>query len=404
MRKRINLSLTVALLCAFTFLTACNSDQSAQQASQLPPTEVTAIAIQPQTFPIMSEYMGQTMGYLSVEVRAQITGILLTRHYTEGEYVEKGQLLFEIDPSQAQAALDQAQAALAQAQSSLDNAQTENERIASLYARNAVSQRDRDNAQTAFQTAQANVEAERAAVNEAQIMLGYTHVTAPISGFTSLDARNEGSLITADAQGSLLTVINQIDPMYVKFSFPGTVITRLGRLQDMGQATISDIGTSATITMMDGEAYGHTGTLSEIDTQVNPLTNAIEARAEFPNPDNLLIPNMYTSISFKAAELIDAMVLPQSSILYTANGTMVYVVGEDNTVSLKAVTLGDPIEDLFLISDGLTEGDVVVLEGISKIHPGAEVHVNYVDYPTEEIAEHATSANASNASDNANAQ
>lgn len=373
-KKHISTLFILLLLCSLTFLTGCKEEKQEAAAPQMPPTAVVAVKMKNQNLPIAGEYMGKALGFLSVEVRAQIPGILLKRHYKEGSFVEKGQLLFEIDPSQAEAALNQANAGLAQSESTYDNAKKEWERIIPLYQKNAVSQKDRDQAESAYLSAKANVEAARAAANDAEIQLGYTKVVAPISGYTSLQARNEGNLITLDTQGSLLTVINQTDPMYVVFAFPGADITRMERLARAGKAELVGEGATVSVKMMDGADYPHKGTIDYIDTQIDPLTNSLEVKAVFPNPDGGLIPNMYTTVSVEGASLKNVMVLPQNAVLQTAKGPMVYTINDKNTVDLVPLTLGDTVGSLFVIDSGLKEGDVVVITGVSKIYPGSSVN------------------------------
>ncbi len=362
------------ILLISSLLVSCTEEKKDEQTSQkAPPALVSTKEIKVEDFQLKNEYMGKALGFLSVEVRAQVSGILLKQYYKEGDFVTKGQLLFEIAPSQAQAALNQASAALSQAESALANAQKEYDRILPLYRQNAVSQRDRDTAETNFLSAKANVEAAKAARNQAQINLGYTKVEAPISGYTSLEAVNEGNLISLDSAGSLLTTINQTDPMYINFSFPGSDMTRLAHLANEGKAEFPLPGSKASITTIDGQKYPYEGVLNYYDTQINPLTNSIEARAEFPNPKNGLIPNMYTSITVEGGKLLNVILLPQSAILYTAQGPMAYLVNKENKVELKPLKLGFALGALFIIEDGLKEGDIVVVEGIGKIYPGAEV-------------------------------
>ncbi len=370
-KNTIAKKISLLLLSLSLFLTACSDEP---QQGPPPPTPVAVFELKKTNLPIVNTYMGKALGFLSVEVRAQIPGILLKKFYKEGDFVKQGQLLFEIDPSQAQAAYNQAKAMLAQANSSYQNAKKEWDRIRPLYAKNAVSQRDRDQAEAQFLNAKANLDAATASANDAQIQLGYTKVTAPISGYTSLEARNEGNLISLDAQGSLLTVINQTDPMYVAFSFSGSEISKYKRLAREGKAILAGEGAKATINTTDGSPYPYEGKVSFIDTQINALTNSLQARAEFPNPSGELIPNMYTTVSVARAELVDALLIPQKAILQTAEGSMVYRLEQDNTVSLIPVTLGDNLSNYFMVSEGLKEGDKIVTEGIVKIYPKAKVN------------------------------
>lgn len=389
MRSQVTISRGVcaALLVTLTFsLTACFEEKDKQAAPQTPPPLVGTLELKKENVPLQATYMGQTLGYLSVEVRAQTSGILKRRFFKEGDYVYQGQTLFEIDPASAQAALDQAKAQLTVAQTEYANAQREWNRIQPLYARNAVSQKDRDTAKAAYDSAKAQVASAQARVNEAQIQLDYTNVVAPISGFTSLAARDEGDLITMDSQGSLLTTINQTDPMYVTFAIPSADMMRMKRLVAQGKAKISTEGTPARLTMLEGGVYQYPGFVTFVDTQVEPQTSVIRARAQFPNPESSLLPGQYASVTISGTSLEDVIMVPQTAVMNTAQGTMVYTVGKDNVATLTPVTLGDIFGSEFIVTEGLEPGTVIVVEGTNKVRPGAPIQGKPVQRPSRELA------------------
>ena len=241
-----HISGTLFCLALAVAAAGCSDDKKTMESTaQMPPPVVAVMEIVPENVPLQSTYMGQTMGYLSATVSAQVGGILKQRTYKEGDYVAKGQVLFEIDPASYQAALDQAQGQLTMAQTQYNNAKREYDRILPLYARNAVSQRDRDNAQAAYDSARAQVESAKASVEQAQIQLGYTKVVAPISGYTSSESVTEGNLISP---GTPLTTINQTDPMYVNFSIPSAEMRMTKRLEAEKRArtTIRDADAPST--------------------------------------------------------------------------------------------------------------------------------------------------------------
>ena len=389
MRSQVTISRGVcaALLVTLTFsLTACFEEKDKQAAPQTPPPLVGTLELKKENVPLQATYMGQTLGYLSVEVRAQTSGILKRRFFKEGDYVYQGQTLFEIDPASAQAALDQAKAQLTVAQTEYANAQREWNRIQPLYARNAVSQKDRDTAKAAFDSAKAQVASAQARVNEAQIQLDYTNVVAPISGFTSLAARDEGDLITMDSQGSLLTTINQTDPMYVTFAIPSADMMRMKRLVAQGKAKVSTEGTPARLAMLEGGVYQYPGFVTFVDTQVEPQTSVIRARAQFPNPESSLLPGQYASVTISGTSLEDVIMVPQTAVMNTAQGTMVYTVGKDNVATLTPVTLGDIFGSEFIVTEGLEPGTVIVVEGTNKVRPGAPIQGKPVQRPSRELA------------------
>lgn len=383
----VSRGLSAALLVTMALsLTACFDDKDKQAASQTPPPLVGTMELRKENVPLQSTYMGQTLGYLSVEVRAQISGILKRRFFKEGDYVYQGQTLFEIDPASAQAALDQAKAQLTVAQTEYANAQREWNRIQPLYSRNAVSQKDRDTAKAAFDSARAQVASAQARVNEAQIQLDYTNVVAPISGYTSLAARDEGDLITLDSQGSLLTTINQTDPMYVTFAIPSADMMRMKRLTAQGKAKLSTEGTPARLTMLEGGTYPYPGFVTFVDTQVEPQTSVVRARAQFPNPESSLLPGQYASVTIGGTMLVDVIMIPQTAVMNTAQGTMVYTVGKDGTATLTPVKLGEIFGNEFIVDEGLESGSVVVVEGTNKVRPGSPVQGKPVPRPSRETA------------------
>ena len=389
MRSQVTISRGVcaALLVTLTFsLTACFEEKDKQAAPQTPPPLVGTLELKKENVPLQATHMGQTLGYLSVEVRAQTSGILKRRFFKEGDYVYQGQTLFEIDPASAQAALDQAKAQLTVAQTEYANAQREWNRIQPLYARNAVSQKDRDTAKAAYDSAKAQVASAQARVNEAQIQLDYTNVVAPISGFTSLAARDEGDLITMDSQGSLLTTINQTDPMYVTFAIPSADMMRMKRLVAQGKAKVSTEGTPARLAMLEGGVYQYPGFVTFVDTQVEPQTSVIRARAQFPNPESSLLPGQYASVTISGTSLEDVIMVPQTAVMNTAQGTMVYTVGKDNVATLTPVTLGDIFGSEFIVTEGLEPGTVIVVEGTNKVRPGAPIQGKPVQRPSRELA------------------
>lgn len=357
---------------ALLFIAGCSKEPV--QETQLPPPLVSVMEVTRENVPVTAYYMGQTMGYLSVEVRAQVPGILKKRLYKEGDYVNQGQLLFEIDPATAEASLEQAKARLAQSEAQYSNAKRELDRIIPLYQRNAVSQRDRDQAQAAFDSAKATMESSQAAVREAEIQLGYTKVKAPISGYTSSQTRNEGNLITLDAQGSLLTTINQTDPMYVAFAISSSEVMLLRRMAIEGKAEEMREGAPVSLTLIDGGEYPWEGVISVIDTQIDPYTSTLRVRAEFPNPKGVLLPGQFASVSVGGSSLLNAVLIPQKAVLQSAKGPMVYVVDAENKANLTPIKFSDTFGAYFYIEEGIKPGDKIVVDGVNKIVPGQVVN------------------------------
>lgn len=364
---------------ALLLASGCDADKK-KEAAALPPPLVGVMAVQARDVPISLTYVGQTEGSRAVEVRAQVSGILMKRAYKEGQYVKQGDLLFEIEPDTYRAAVQQAKGVMAQAQAKFTQARQDLNRVRPLYARNAVSQKDRDDAQAAFNSAKADLDAAKAALNEAEIKLGYAFVTAPVSGYASQEYRTVGNLITAGSQdGSLLTVVNQVDPIYANFSVPSPQFMRLRALA--AQKRLVEDGVTARISLADGTVYGRQGTITFIDKQVNPGTSVVASRAEFENPDLFVLPGQFVRVTISGLVLKNAILIPQQAVIQTQKGSMVVVVGKDGKAEMRPVDLGDNYGDSFLLNKGLEPGERIVIEGGNKAVPGQPVRVEEVKAP-----------------------
>ncbi|MCR5562421.1 MAG: efflux RND transporter periplasmic adaptor subunit [Desulfovibrio sp.] len=318
------------------------------------------------------DYVGLTSGSLSVQIRAQVGGILQKRNFKEGDYVKKGDILFEIAPDVYKANLDKAKAKTKQALAVYDNARREWERIQTLYSKNAVSQRDRDRALSNFNSAKADYEAAEAAQKDVNIQLDYAYVTAPVSGYTSKEYQTEGNLITTTGDSSLLTEIVQIDPIYVEFSLPNTDLLSFHRLVTRGFATWGK-EPETVIRFADGTEYDKVGKINFFDNKVDPVTGVIKARASLPNPDGLVLPGQFVRIIVKGPMLTNAIAIPRSSILQTQQGAMVMVVDGENKVSSRKIVVLLNLKEDAVIESGLKAGERIVTEGIGKIKDGQVV-------------------------------
>ena len=353
-----------------------------KKEAQLPPPLVSVMTVVVQDEPVANTFFGQTSGSRSVEVRAQVSGILMRRTYNEGQYVQQGDLLFEIEPDTYRAALEQAKATQAQAQAGLTQARQNLNRILPLYARNAVSQMDRDNAQASYNSSLANFEAAKAAAHEAEIRLSYAYVRAPVSGFTGLEKRTIGNLISSSSSdGSLLTVINQLDPIYANFSIPSPQLVRMRALQAQGRLRQDSI--VAHIALADGTLYPRAGKVTFVDRTVSPQTSVVSARAEFENPKFFVLPGQFVRVTISGLTLVKAMLIPQKAVIQTTKGSMVVVIGANDIAEMRAVDLGDNYGDSFLVNKGLTSGERIVVEGSNKVVPGKPVRIAEVVQPKQ---------------------
>jgi membrane fusion protein (multidrug efflux system) len=356
----------LALLLPLVALAAgCGQSQS-QQGGEMPPPEVGVVQVTRGSVPILLEFTGRAAGSREVEVRARVDGILLERRYREGSEVREGDVLFRIDPEPYRAAVAQARAELGVAQARFEEARRQRDRIVPLFEQNATSQRQRDEAVSQFEVAQANVEAARARLRTAELDLGYTDVRAPIGGLTSREVRSEGSLVQAGSEASLLTRIVQVHPIYVEFSVPEAEAARIRRSPEQLVVKL----------MLEGErADAVAGRLSFVDTSVEPGSGTVRVRAEFDNADRRIVPGQFVRVRVEGIAEPDAVAVPRKAVMSSAQGHFVWVVGADDTVQLQPVRLQGDAGGLALIDEGLQGGERVVAEGVLKVRPGVKVKV-----------------------------
>lgn len=370
-RFAILFSLTISALA----IAGCSDDKASASAGGPPPPPVKALKIERKDVPLQFEYVGQTEGARSVEVRARVQGLLLKRTYHEGSYVREGDVLFLLDPEKYRASSAQTGGELASLRAKLEQARLEHKRISDLYARGVVSAKERDDALAAYDSAKANVAAAEAKLQADQLNLGYTQVRAPISGITSQETRSEGSLVTTDSDGSLLTTITQLDPLYANFAIPGTESMRLRRLEQAGKLLVPAEGYTVRLKLADGSVFEQKGSMNFRDRYVDPATGSIRARAEVPNPDALVLPGEFVRVVLEGAMLKDAVVIPERAVLFSQNGPMVYVLDDKNVASIRPVVLGQGVEGGLVVEDGLKDGERIVADGIMKVRPGGAVTV-----------------------------
>ncbi len=358
MKRYVHFLLLSSIFCCLTLLTAC--EEEAQEVAAPPPPLVTALTVKVADAPYITEFQGVTQGSKAVEVRARVEALIERRLYTEGDYVVVGQQLFQLERDQFEAKVEEAAA-------QLERTQREWNRIRPLYAKNAVSQKDRD-------TALAEFESAKATMRTAQINLDYCQVVSPVNGYTGQEDVTPGNLVR---NNSLLTTVNQTDPLYVNFSFASIdFMTRL-QLQLQGRMELPlNNAYTATIKLADGSEYERKGTVTFVDTQVNQSMGVVKARAEFPNTDNRVLPGQYVRITLEGAVLKNAILIPQKAVLMTQIGSLVMVIGKDNIVEMRPVQVGLIVGEQYLVDGGLKDGEVIVTEGLVKARPGQPVTID----------------------------
>ncbi len=340
----------------------------------MPPAEVSVMKVAPQPLPVSFEYVGQTAGSREVEVRARVTGILLARNFKEGAQVRKGQSLYAIDPAPFQAVVARTEADVAAADARRDQAARNAARMKPLYAERAVSQKEFDDAASGEAIAAADVKAARARLQEARLNLEYTRVESPVSGIAGRSMQSEGSLVSGPQV--LLTSITQVDPIWVNFGIPDNEQARLRKEVDAGRMTLPKNGSvDVAVQLADGTEYPRTGRLNFSDVRISPNTGTQEARAELPNPEGVLRPGQFVRVILKGATRPNAVKVPQRAVLEGPQGKFVYVINDKSQAEARPIEAGEWAGDAWIITSGLKAGELVILDGVMKLGPGAPVKV-----------------------------
>lgn len=349
-------------------LTGCS--EPAPQALAAPGLpEVGVYQVQSQSLTQVTELPGRTTDFRQAEIRPQVSGILQKRHFTEGQQVAAGELLYQIDPAPYQAALATAEANLSRAQAAATNAEQRLKRLQGLLASQVVSQQDVDDARATLLQAAAEVQAATAQRQVAQINLNYTRITAPIAGQIGRSLVTEGALLTAN-QSEVLATIRQLEPIYVDLTQSSSELLQLRRqIQHDGQQIVS-----VSLELEDGSQYPAQGELQFSEASVDPSTGMVTLRAVFPNPDGLLLPGMFVRASLAQAGQTNAVLVPQAAVKRLPKGaTQVLVVNNQQQVEARQVTLGRSYLQYWVVQEGLAAGEQVIVAGLQKVQPGAQV-------------------------------
>jgi len=374
----------ILLLWTAGLLSACSPSEGQEKGGKghagpgggmPPPAEVNAMTVELRSVPVSFEYVGQTAGSREVEVRARVTGILLSRNFREGMRVEKGQSLFSIDPAPFQAALARAEADVAAAEARQEQASRNAARFKPLYAEKAVSQKEYDDAVSAEAIGGADLKAARARLTEARLSLGYTRVESPVAGIAGKAQRSDGSLVSGP--DVLLTSVTQIDPIWVNFGIPDNDAARLQRETDAGRLLLPKAGFEVQLRMSDGSLSAKSGRLNFSDVRVNPSTGTREARAELPNANGgALRPGQFVRVILKGGTLPNAVAVPQRAVLESPKGgKFVYIIDEKGSAQPRPVEAGEWSGESWIITSGLKAGEKVITDGLMKLGPGAPVKI-----------------------------
>jgi RND family efflux transporter MFP subunit len=361
---------TLILMLAFgIFVSGCNKSQA---TAATPVPEVAVAKVETRDVPMYSEWVATLDGYVNAEIRPQVSGYIIKQDYTEGSLVRKGQVLFEIDPRPFQATLDRAKGDLAQAQAQLGKSTLDVERDTPLADARAIAKSQLDNEVQAKLGAQAAVESAKAAVEQAELNLEWTKVTSLVDGIAGIAQVQMGNLV---GSSSILTSVSQVDP--IKAFFPISeheyLLAQSKSKAISSKHTISFFGNSLQLVLTDGSIYAQKGKILLADRQVDPGTGTIRIVAAFPNPGNVLRPGQYGRVRVETSTKKDALLLPQSAIVYLQGRYQVAVVGGDHKVSMRAVKPGATVGTMWVIDEGLKPGEQVVVEGLQQIREGTLV-------------------------------
>jgi RND family efflux transporter MFP subunit len=351
-------------------LGGCGGGKAASPAPR--PSVEVATVIERDT-PIYSDWVATLDGYVNAEIQARVSGYIIKQNYREGSIVRKGDILFEIDPRPFRAALDQAKAQLAQAEAQLAKASLDVERDTPLAEARAIARSQLDTEIQAKRGAEALVLAAKANIEQAELNVEFTRVTSLVSGIAGIARVQIGNLV---GPNSILTSVSQADPIKAYFTVSEQVFIDFHRRFPTEQSVEEERRRMPLqLILGDGNPYEHIGTISFADREVNPATGAIRIAGVFPNPNNLLRPGGYGRVRLSARTVPGAKLIPQRAVTELQGSHQVAVVGPDNKVSIRPVSVGDRVGKLWIVTDGLKAGERVIVEGLLKVRDGAVVNV-----------------------------
>jgi RND family efflux transporter MFP subunit len=343
-----------------------------QAAGPPPPPEVRVAPVVQQDVPVYSEWVATLDGYVNAQVRPQVSGYIIKQSYKEGSLVRKGDILFEIDPRPFQAALDRAKGDLAQAQAQLGKSTLDVERDTPLAEARAIAKSQLDNEIQAKLGAQALIESDKAAVEQAELNLEWTKVTSLVDGIAGIAQIQIGNLVGSN---SILTSVSQLEPIkaYFPISEREYVLVQKNSNAISSNPAIGFFGNSLDLILTDGSVYAQKGKILLADRQVDPNTGTIRIVAAFPNPGNILRPGQYGRVRVETGIRKSALLTPQSAVAQSQGNYQVAVVGSDRKVSMRAVKPGQTVGTMWVIDEGLKPGEQVVVEGLQKLRDGTVV-------------------------------
>ena len=364
------------LLFSALLLGACGGDEAAPAASQASPApEVQVQVMRAEPIDNIIEVPGRVQAVRTAEIRARVTGIIQKRLYREGSDVEAGAALFAVDPREMQASLSAVKATLDRAQATEANAAQDVQRYKGLVEEQAISQQEYDSAVARLRTAQADVSQAKAQLDAAQLDLDYTTISTPIAGRAGRAEVTEGALVSA-TEATLLTRVEQFDPVYVNFSQSSSELLSIRSQLASGELTRPEGGDVAvTLTLEDGSEFDQVGQMNFYAMTIDQATGTVALRAEFPNPDRLLLPGQFVSARIQAGTRAEGMLLPQRAVQMSEQGPTVRLVNDEDTVAVRPVKVGEQRDGKWIITGGLEPGDRDIVSGLQKVRPDQKVRI-----------------------------
>jgi membrane fusion protein, multidrug efflux system len=373
--RRPSRALYIVGFLALLVLALAACDSKGNKAAAPPPRpEVSVVTLHPQSVAITARLPGRTTAFLTAEVRPQVSGIIQRRLFKEGSDIVAGTLLYELDASSYQATYDAAAAALQKAQAAVPTAQAKLERKQILIKQSNVSKQDLDDAVAVVADANASVAVAKANLEAARINLDHTKITAPIDGRIGKSTLTPGALVTA-SQTIVLTTIRKVDPIYVDVTQSSVNLLKLRRALQQGRLTAGGAAVPVKLMLEDGTLYEHEGALSVVELNVDESTGTFTLRAEFPNPDRLLLPGIYVHAIVSEGVASGKFLVPQRAVSYNTKGDATATfVDADSKVKLRTISVRRAVGNYWLVDDGIKDGDRLVVEGTLKVRDGQAVN------------------------------
>jgi membrane fusion protein (multidrug efflux system) len=362
---------SIEVFCIAAALLTWGCDEAGQERAAAPAPIVEVTAVEQRDVPVYQEWVGTLDGMVNAQILAQVTGYLIKQSSQEGEWVKKGQLLYEIDPRTVQATLDQAKGSLARQEAILTTARLDMKRVQRLLPENAVSVRDRDNAVGREASVAAEVLAAKAAVENARLQLGFTRIFSPIDGIAGLSKAQIGDLVGPGSANAVLTTVSQVDPIKAYIPLSEQQYLQFARTRQNEAAQRESVPLE--LILADGTTFPHPGKFFFADRQVDVKTGTIQVAILFPNPGNILRPGQYARVRAVVRRKQAALLVPQRAVGELQGKHLVAVVKPDNTVEMRLVKPAETVGSLWVIDEGVKAGERVVVEGVQKVRGGLAV-------------------------------